>query len=222
MITRPATEAEGTAIRLRALGWTPIVAPLLHIHPENPDWPDGIAALVVTSGNALGALLPLRHLPLFAVGDATARRAAEFGFHPVQSASGDADDLASLIQTRLPPGASLGLPTAEGEGMVLANRLRGMGYDVQRRVAYRVDPAVELPAAAVDALRAGGLHAALFLSARTAATFVALLPPALHPALAGVQALAIGQPAADHLAPLPWGRVRVSLAPTLDQVLALL
>ena len=45
---------------------------------------------------------------------------------------------------------------------------------------------------------------------------------ALRPALAEVDACAIGRPAADVLTPLPWRRVRVSLLPTLDQVLALL
>jgi len=49
-----------------------------------------------------------------------------------------------------------------------------------------------------------------------------LLPDKLKPGLAHVDALTIGAPAASVLAPLPWRRVRVSLRPTLDHVLALL
>jgi uroporphyrinogen-III synthase len=220
LITRPAAEADALAGILHRLGWTAVIAPLLQIHPADATWPGFIDAVVATSGNALPAVRTLRHLPLFAVGDATARRAAEIGFSHVQSASGDAEDLASLIRTKVPPGATLAVPTAEGEGRVLMARLIAQGFDVQHRIGYRVDPVPELPRAATDALQAGRLHAALFLSARTASTFVDLLPVALYPSLAGVQAIAIGQPAAERLAPLPWGRVRVSLAPTLDQVLA--
>lgn len=220
LITRPAAEAQALATLVHARGWTPIIAPLLQIHPATPHWPGHLHALVVTSANALPALEALHHLPLFAVGDTTARRARELGFTQVQSAGGDADDLASLIQTTVPIGMTLAVPTAQGEGRALIERLVAHGYDVHHRTAYRVDPVPELPQPATDALNAGTLHAALFLSARTAATFVELLPPSLYPALAAIHAIAIGQPAADRLAPLPWNRVRVSLAPTLDQVLA--
>ncbi len=72
------------------------------------------------------------------------------------------------------------------------------------------------------ALRGGTLRTATFLSAETARAFLRLLPDALRPSLAEVDAAAIGQAAADALSPLPWRRVRVSLRPTLDQVLALL
>lgn len=220
LITRPAAEADALATLVSTRGWTPIIAPLLHIHPATPHWPGQLDALVVTSANALPALHSLHHLPLFAVGDTTARRARDLGFTHVQSAGGDADDLASLIQTKVPVGKTLAVPTAQGEGRALITRLIAHGYNVRHRIAYRVDPAPELPHAATQALQAGTLHAALFFSARTAATFVDLLPPSLYPTLAGIHAIAIGQPAADRLAPLPWNRVRVSLAPTLDQVLA--
>ena len=79
-----------------------------------------------------------------------------------------------------------------------------------------------MPPAAIRALRDGSLAAALFLSAETARAFVRLLPPPLHPALAAVDALAIGQLAADALCVLPWRRVRVSAKPTQDSLLALL
>ena len=50
----------------------------------------------------------------------------------------------------------------------------------------------------------------------------ALLPPALAPRLAVVDALAIGTPTATALSCLPWRSVRVSAKPVLEQVLALL
>ena len=52
------------------------------------------------------------------------------------------------------------------------------GFVVDRRIAYAVRPALALPAQALESLTSGRLHAALFLSARTAQVFAGLLAPA--------------------------------------------
>ena len=204
------------------MGWTPVLAPVLEIEALPPIPFQACGAVIVTSGNALPAVLQFVERPLLAVGDATAARARAAGFRQVHSAGGDAAALAALVPGLVPPGASLLLPTAEDEGDALAAALRGAGFAVERRLAYRVRDAVVMPSAAGEALAAGTLRAALFLSARTARSFAALLDPLQRRLLAEVEALAIGQPAADHLTPLPWRRVRVPLTPSLDQVLALL
>jgi uroporphyrinogen-III synthase len=224
LITRPAAEAATTADHVRNRGWTPVVAPLLRIEALDFAPPRGIHGLVVTSGNAIANWAPFHMLdvPMLAVGDATAARARAAGFTQVMSASGDAASVAAKAPACFPPGARLLFPTAENEGLPMAAALRAAGFTVERRLAYAVHPAPALPATADVALRNGSLRAALFLSARTARTFAALLPPDIAPLLADIEALAIGQPAADILTPLPWRRVRVSLAPSLDQVLALL
>lgn len=222
LVTRPAADAAITADRVRALGFEPVVAPVLQIVPERVHPPRRVDAILLTSGNALPALGRLKSLPLLAVGDATAGLARAAGFEQVESAGSDAAGLAALVQRRFPSGAHLLLPVALSEGGALEATLRAAGYHVHRKVAYVVRPVGKLPDAARDALLSGALHAALFLSARTARVFHELLPPVLHPHLSVVEALAIGAPAAAELAPLPWSRVRVSLAPTLEQVLALL
>jgi uroporphyrinogen-III synthase len=89
-------------------------------------------------------------------------------------------------------------------------------------VTYAAVPVRAFPAEAAAALRDGHLHAALFLSAETAAAFVRTLPAALSSHVRNVMALAIGKPAADALQGLPWRRIRVPDAPTLDGLLALL
>jgi uroporphyrinogen-III synthase len=215
-------EAQATAERVRALGFEPVVAPLLDVQTLAIDAATGFDGVVITSGNALASLEVYAGLPLLAVGDATAQRARQAGFHTVFSAGGDAVALARAAPSHFRMGARLLFATAAGEGAPLEKALRHTGFTVDRRVAYAVHPAPSLPVAAHDVLLSGRLHAALFLSARTARIFAGLLDRALHPHLAGAEALTIGQPAADALTPLPWRRVRVSLAPTLDQVLALL
>jgi uroporphyrinogen-III synthase len=182
-----------------------------------------VQAVLVTSGNALPPLpAGLHGLPLLAVGDATAMRARAAGFTKVCSADGDAAALAALAAQMLPPGTALLLATGAGQGESLAADLRHRGFRVHRRAVYAARPARGLPATARHALTDASLKAAMFLSADTARAFVRALPDGLHPALAGVEALAIGQPAAEVLLHLPWRGVRVSAKPTLASVMALL
>ena len=223
LITRPEPGASETARRIAALGLLPILAPCLTIQPLPVRLPPGVQAVLVSSGNAIPALPEMLHgLPLLAVGDATAARARAAGFGNVSSADGDAAALAALVAGHCPARATLLLATGQGQGGGLAADLRRRGFRVHRRAVYAARPVVRLPGPAREALTAGGLRAALFLSAETARAFARALPEALHPALAAVDALAIGQPAADALQHLPWRRVRVSAKPTLDSVLAML
>ena len=180
-----------------------------------------IDAVLVTSGNAAPAIAGLA-VPVLAVGDATAERARAAGMVDVTSANGTADDLFSLATTRCAPRAHLLLPSGQGQGYALARRLRGAGFRVHRRSVYEARPVSRLPEAACQALARGRLRAALFLSSETARAFVQLLPAEDVPHVAGIEALAISRKTADALAPLPWRRVRVSVGPTLDHVLALL
>ena len=221
LITRPAGEAEGTAALVRGMGLVPVVAPLFRVEALALRMPVGCEAMLMTSGNALEGL-PVLGLPVLAVGDVTAARARAAGFADVVSAGGDAADLLALARASLPAGARVLLATGRGQGFVLRDGLRAAGFRVHRRVVYAMRPVPRLPEVAVAALGGGRLRAALFLSAETARCFTRVLPGVLYPALDGIEALAIGQPAADALALLPWGRVRVSLAPTLEHVLALL
>lgn len=222
-MTRPEPAASETARQLEALGFVPVLAPLLRVRtlpvrlPERPD------AVLVTSGNALAALPGSLHgTTLLAVGDATAARARAAGFRDVRSAAADADALAALARQACPRGSLLLLASGRGQGGALAAALRTTGFRVHRRAVYAAEAVIRFPPAAYKSLRDDELRAALFMSAETARAFVRLLTPALHPALGGVDALTIGQPAADALGVLPWRQVRVSLRPTLEGVLALL
>lgn len=221
LVTRPAGDFAGTAARLAALGRVPIAAPLLVVRGRPGRVLPPHDALVVSSRNALAALLP-GMLPLLAVGDATAEAARAAGFGRVHSAGGTAADLVGLACGVLAPGSRLVVAAGAGQGAALAAGLRAAGFRVHRRVAYAAVPVRRFPDAAAAALEAGAVGAALFLSAETARVFVRLVPARLQAGLCGVEALAIGAQAADVLSLLPWQRVRVSVGPTLDQVLALL
>ncbi len=222
LITRPQPGAEATAARVRALGLVPLVAPVMRVRRFAPVLPHRVQAVLVTSGNALEGLAAW-DVPVFAVGDATAGKARAAGFGDVRSAAGDAVALAALVGGVLQPAAGpLLLLSGAGQGLPLAAALRGAGFRVVRRVTYAAGPVARFPALAADALRRDSVHAAIFLSAETAATFVRLVPASCAPHLTGILALAIGKAAADALKPLPWRQVRLARTPNLDDVLALL
>lgn len=227
LVTRPQQGARATAARIAAMGFVPVLAPLLRIERLAPELPDrgGVQAVLVTSANAFAALpREFSSLPLFAVGDATAARAREAGYVHVESAGGDASDLAALVSARCSrDGMPLLLASGEGQGSVVTETLGRGGFSVLRREVYAARPVGSLPEAARSAFDAERLRSALFFSAETARVFVALTDDAgLSDRVRMLEALAIGDAAAVALERLPWRGIRVATRPTQDDLLALL
>ncbi len=223
LITRPEHDAAATADLVAARGFDPVIAPVIAVRPRRIAPRGRFDAVLVTSRNAIEALPErLRATPLLAVGSATAERARAAGFAAVRDAAGDAAALLALARDSLPAGARLLFAHGLGQGDALAGSLAEAGFVVTRRCAYAAGPVRRLPESARAALGAGQVRAAMFLSAETARAFVRLLPRRLHEGLADVDAVVIGDAAGQALALLPWRRVRVSVKPTLDEVLALL
>jgi uroporphyrinogen-III synthase len=225
LITRPEPGATESAARLAARGLFPIVAPVLSIVTMNISVPDRVAAILLTSRNAVAACRAAFHgCPVFAVGPATAIRAAEAGFRHVFNADGDATALADLVVARLSPtDGALFLPTGKGQGTELATSLRRHGFQVIRRIAYQAVGVPVLPEAAATHLRRSDLAAAMFFSAETSRHFVRLLRAAgLAEAVRNVEAVSISERAAVALRPLPWRRISVAAKPNQDAMLVLL
>ncbi len=227
LITRPEPGAAATAARVATLGLRPVVAPLLEIHilPATLPKADRLQAVLIASGNALAGLPAVyRPLKLLAVGDASAGHARAAGFAQVLSADGDAEALAALTDRQCDPaGLPLLLAAGRGQSLALAAALRARGFRVIRRATYAAIPARVLPPIAASTLRAGNLRAALFFSGETAHLFVRLLNNSgLREAVRGIDACAIGEPAAAAIETLPWRRVLRAAKPTQDAMLALL
>ena len=225
LITRPEPGATETAVRLTASGFLPVIAPILSIIGSEIRAPDRMAATILTSRNAVSACKPsLYDRPVFAVGTATARLAAEAGFRRVFNADGDAAALVDMIaDTLFPADGPLFLPTGQGQGINLAISLRLRGFRVLRRIAYRAARVPVLPQSAEIHLKQGLLAAALFFSGETACHFVRLIQAAgLVAAVRDVEAVSISTRAAVPLRSLPWRRISVAAKPNQDAMLALL
>lgn len=227
LITRPAAGAIETARRVTALGFTPLVAPVLEtvMCPAQLPEPARLQAVILTSANAVPSLSSdYCHLPVFTVGAATATAARQAGFARVSSAGGNAGDLAVLVKRLCDPArGSLLFPGAALLAADIAKPLRAAGFRVIRRIVYRTSPVAALSHGARDALVAGGVKAALFFSPASARSFVALVSAALPPTcVATVNAVAISTAVAAALAPLPWQQIHVASLPNQDEMVALL
>jgi uroporphyrinogen-III synthase len=227
LLTRPRKETMALAAALAARGVGTQVEPMLEIHFRNGELDFvGAQAVLCTSANGVRALArasPERGLPLFAVGDATAARARALGFVLVESASGNAIDLAQLLLERLQPcrGRLVHVCGSEVAGD-LAGALQAQGYAVERRVLYEARPVAAVSAATSTALAAGKIDFALFFSPRTAAIFTRLMDAAgLRGACQTIAALSISAPADAALGAVAWGERRVAERPDLPGMLAL-
>ncbi|MBI2236518.1 MAG: uroporphyrinogen-III synthase [Magnetospirillum sp.] len=229
LVTRPREDSEAVAKALAERGLDIMVEPLLDILPLDGVAIDtcGVQGILGTSANGIRALarvLPDRAIPVFAVGDASARVARELGYTAVESAGGDVDTLAELVAARTQPSAGA-LLHAAGTAVAgdLAGRLGGKGFEVRRVVLYEARTATRLSPVLSAALAAGAIDLALFFSPRTAATFATLVRDAgAAGELTRIAAYGLSANVARELASLPWRVLRTAAQPTQAALLAAL
>ena len=227
--TRPLEDAASLTQALEDLGHDVISAPLLRIEDIAATLPDlsGIFGLLATSANGLRAFAKKsdrRDIKVFAVGDATARTAADMGFSGVSTASGDVEALAQLVKAECQPsdGALLHVAgtTVAGD---LGGELQAAGYDVQRLVLYKATVADKLPSGLKKMLSAGDVDGVLLYSPRTAATFVALvLAAGLEKACATADVWCLSLAVAAKVRNLPWRNIHTSRRPEQAALLDLI
>ncbi|WGF90715.1 uroporphyrinogen-III synthase [Marinivivus vitaminiproducens] len=232
LVTRPLDQAQALAARLRALGHEPVLAPLLSIVPLPVEqaWPERIQAFVLTSARAVPSLPPSAfRLPLFAVGGATARAAAEAGVTDIAAGRGNGGDLAAIVGRACDPrgGAIVHLCGRERRAG-LAEALRDAGFDVAIRQVYDAVVADALPDDAAELLAAGRIDRVLLFSPRSGETLARLVPlPARTGAvprdgLVRAVACCLSEAVAGPVSMLPWQAVRVASEPSLDALLAVM
>jgi uroporphyrinogen-III synthase len=230
LVTRPEPDAHETAARLRALGITPVLCPLLSLRPLATGLPppEGFAGVALTSANALRALAarqalaPYLRLRAYAVGNRTAEAARQAGFAEVVSAGGDLGDLADLLAHSGISGPVF-YPAARDQSGDLAKSLAPFGVMVVTARVYEMAAAEALPAEIVTALAEGSIAAALFYSRRTAETFVRCLAGDPLPAAAQrrLGMLCLSEAIAEPLVAARFVRVGLADYPSEEAMMAL-
>ncbi len=187
LVTRPRPAAETTALKLEAMGHHAVVLPLMQaqhfVAAVRAGFERPHDAIAVTSAQAIGVLAGLgpaldAHLatPLFAVGAATARAAAELGFKDIRVGAGTGEALAETVAGFLgaETGSLLyfaGLPRADG----FEHALRERAIDHVTIECYRMSPVSHGPETLPALIQFGPFDAVLLYSRETARRLVALM-----------------------------------------------
>lgn len=139
-VTRTAPYNILTAHRLKALGHKALAVPLLTIAPrihEAPSTPPD--ALAFTSVHAIEHHRVDRrflHLPVFTVGERSAKVARDAGYRRVHSADGNALDLEVLIASHMPAGTEvIHFSAAEPAGDLVLS-LNQRGFSARKITVY--------------------------------------------------------------------------------------
>ena len=223
LLTRPRPDAEDTAQLLAVQGIEAVIAPLIDISDIPGATVDlaAVQAILVTSANGVRALSRVtqeRDVPVYTVGDASARAAADCGFTGVTSAGGDVGALAALVRMKLDPLAgALVHVTGSAVAGDLGAELASIQFVVRRSQLYRSQIVDTLPEAARNALTDGSIDAALFYSPRTASQFVKLVVEAgLQQNCQQLVACCLSPAVAEALTALTFAEIRIAEAPTQD------
>lgn len=221
-VTRSEPGAQETATKLRALGFEPVVAPLLQLRALPVEGVDltGVGAIAFTSGNAVRAFAKAsaeRELSVFAVGDATAAAARDAGFARIHAGPAGVEELAQAIGEHRSQfeGDVLHAAAAEPAGD-LAGGLAKRGIGTRSLALYDSRPA-RLPQSVLARLPT--LHGVLLHSPKAARILAEMLVLAPAPNL---NAYCLSRAVAEPLEGLRLSQVLIARSPNDDALLQLL
>lgn len=239
LVTRPLPDAWDMKARIEALGHTASLAPLIEIVPEEiaGDAFDGAAGIIATSQNGLRALAmsgltsKVNRLQVYAVGEATAKLAADLKLPNITAGRGTAEDLVPVIAERHKdrPGRLVHL-AGDHLAFDLKGALAGKGIDVQTLPAYRSVAADRLPPEVAGDLKRGRIHAVTLMSPRTATIWRQLAAKhGLQGEFGALVHLCLSEAVADTLqgtgepgTGAPFSKVEVAAEPNMQEMLALI
>ena len=227
LVTRPEPDAQATLARLDALGISALAAPVMVRQTLDASLPppDGFTAMVLTSANAVralaerGVLEQYRHLPVFAVGDRTAREASEAGFERVSSAAGALQDLVNAMTIARMRGPIF-YPTGKHQSADLAKALAPLGVMVATAKIYDMVAIEALPDQILAEL-GGEIGAVLAYSRRSAEIFATLAASLPRDRRSRLAMLCLSETVAEPLLEARFSRISLADRPDEDAMMAL-
>lgn len=186
VLTRPKKDGERLARKLRRFGHQVWLAPMLTINVfDRVDWPNFTPdILAATSANGVLALIAhaasfrqatgvrVQTLPLFAVGQQTARAAKRAGWQTIHTGQGDVNSLANQMK-HVSQQAEIWHISGEDQAGDLVKQLSAHGRQARRVKLYEAVQAQYLPKRVVNRLTAA--DGFVLYSVRSAQAFIACL-----------------------------------------------
>lgn len=222
LITRP--QLEGVYLQTQ-LGQSPRVPcfcePMLQMVPlQNHlsfDESEGkITDIIVTSARVLEIIenwAEYLHLPIWCVGEVTARVAKKKGFTNIHVAERSAQDLLDKILTETEKEHSTRRFVhicGDTLHLDLSHELGQRGYHAQKLVIYRTEPVTVLSKELVDLLKKKSIVLAPFFSQRTTEIFVGLVKKhKLEKQCRSIVVLAHSEAVAEKLRALAWSKIEI-------------
>jgi uroporphyrinogen-III synthase len=206
LVLRPEPGASATAARAQAKGLDVRVRPLFRVVPRTWDVPDSAAfdCLVLTSANAArhagSALTSFAHMPVFAVGEATAAAARDAGLIDIAKTQSDAATLFSEVQTR---------------GFTHPLHLAGEGHTPYPPLLFPVTTRIVYAAELAKAALPDPPYVALLHSVRAAQRFVDLVADRSAIAIVAISAPVAAAAGSD------WRAIAIAAEPRDTSMLAL-
>ena len=202
LVTRPLKEAQATALRLAALGFAPVLSPVLEIAPIPARLPENrYDAVLVTSANAF--ITPVEGsvpIAFHAVGERTAQAAQQAGWPAPLTVAVSAQDLIGQLATQYPRPSRFVYLAGHDRKSDLETGLRARGHQVEIIVSYHAIAAQGFSHEALRMLAANAHGCVLHYSRRSAGIFAKLIQEAeLMPAAARLHHLCLS---ADVATPL--------------------
>ena len=184
-----------------------------------------IQGIFVTSGHALRALKEslAQDVPIFTVGDQTAKNAQNLGFKSIFSSNGDAVDLKNLILKRcFPEKGPLFYPRGVHVHCDLKSDLEAAGFCVHEEIVYEGVESREFFPETVQNLKNGKIRDVFLFSRRASEIFmnhIELLN--LKDILKGLRAFCLSSNVEKPLLKARWKGIHVSSHPSIDALMEL-
>ncbi len=227
LITRPLEQTEFLSKMLENQGFEVVPEPLLKI--EHKSIPlkifDNVQGIIVTSARALENpsldLVP-KNLPLFVVGEITAKNAKDKGFSTIFVGQNSAASLANIIiDYFINQSARLVYLSSNEIRYDFVNHLKPYSIQVERIIAYLAKTSDQLSDSVVKALENKELGGVVFFSPRTAEIFVKLTK-ANEKSLKNLVAWCASQSIADVLERNSWQSIVVAESPAQESMISAL
>jgi len=224
-LTRPAEDSALLAAMLADQGIASIVAPVMRVEllatPTIDRSADGI---LLTSRHAVFAIAPpLKKLPIYCVGEATAAAARAHGCQNVVAGDGEVLALLPLLAKTFTRDHRLLYFSGEEVRFDLPAMAAACGLTVDRHVVYRTVAEEAMTEDLVTALRANRVTAVACFSPNTATMIVRWLVASHQPAAAqNIDFYALSLAVAQAAAGAPWQSLHACHTPQLTSMVDLI
>ena len=224
LVTRPLDLSNQTASKLREMGHKVIIHPLLEIKQRHdfmvPYSADNV--FIITSQNSISAILKIQKdcydlsIPIYVVGDRTARVLQQNGFKNIYSAAGTAIELIRLIKNQVPKTKKLIYISGSHVAGNIFSELSEDGYDIEQAIVYDSVFVDDIPHHIMQ-----GITHIMFFSCRTAQSFLRIYNQNKYK-LSDIKALCISKNVAEVIVDCDWEEIIISSQPSEKFMLDLL